>query len=85
MSLLLYFVSKSRIWVLSQVIAQHIYKFNHEFDWDNTQILDFETNYNKRPISLSEMIHIKEQKNKSEKYIFIRAQALDMKIFLPWT
>jgi len=42
------------------VIAEHIHKFNHEFDWDNTQILDFETNYNKRLIS--EMIYIKEQK-----------------------
>jgi len=37
-----------------------IYKFNHKFDWD-TQILDFETKYNKR--LTSEMIHIKEQKN----------------------
>jgi len=53
-----------------EIFAQHIYKFNHEFDWDNTQILDFETNYNKRLIS--EMIHIKEQKSKSERYIFIR-------------
>jgi len=42
------------------VIAEHIHKFNYEFDWDNTQILDFESNYNKRLIS--EMIH-KEQKN----------------------
>jgi len=38
-----------------------IYKFNHKFDWDSTQILDFETKYNKRLIT--EMIHIKEQKN----------------------
>jgi len=33
------------------VISEHIYQFNHSFDWDNTKILDFETNYNKRLIS----------------------------------
>jgi len=43
------------------VISEHIHHFNHGFDWDNTEILDFETSYNKRLIS--EMIHIKKQKN----------------------
>jgi len=36
-------------------------KFNHNFDWNNVKILDFESNYQKRLIS--EMIHIKSQKN----------------------
>jgi len=43
------------------VISEHIIKNYHNFDWDNTAILDREANYNKRLIS--EMIQIKEQKN----------------------
>jgi len=41
------------------VITDHRLKFGHEFDWDNVQILDSESNYNKRLIS--EMIYIKKQ------------------------
>jgi len=36
-------------------------QFSHTFDWDNIKILDSESNFYKR--SISEMIHIKEQKN----------------------
>jgi len=36
-------------------------EYNHIFDWKNVRILDFEQNYYKRIIS--EMIHIKTQKN----------------------
>ncbi|XP_011860757.1 PREDICTED: uncharacterized protein LOC105557945 [Vollenhovia emeryi] len=43
------------------VITKHMLEFNHNFDWDNTQILDIEPYSNKRLIS--EMIHIKEQNN----------------------
>jgi len=43
------------------VISEHIVNFNHNFDWDNIKILDIESNYNKRLVS--EMLHIKEQKN----------------------
>jgi len=39
------------------VITEHIFNTNHKIDWDNTKILDRETNYNKRLIS--ECIHIK--------------------------
>jgi len=39
---------------------EHIIKYNHKFDWDNVQILDTESNYNKRLVS--EMLLIKEQK-----------------------
>jgi len=42
------------------VISEHIIKYNHSFDWDNTKIMDHESIYYKRIIS--EMIHIKEQK-----------------------
>jgi len=42
------------------VISEHIIKYNHSFDWDNTRIMDCESNYFKRIVS--EMIHIKEQK-----------------------
>jgi len=42
------------------VISEHIVKYNHSFDWDNTKIMDRDSNYYKRIIS--EMIHIKEQK-----------------------
>jgi len=41
------------------VISKHRLDFNHTFNWDNTQILDFEPNFYKRLIS--ETIHIKEQ------------------------
>jgi len=43
------------------VITQHILNFNHMFNWDDVGILDTESNYNKRLVS--EMLHIKEQKN----------------------
>ena len=43
------------------VISAHILNEHHSFDWDNVRILDSETNYYKRLIS--EMLHIKEQKN----------------------
>jgi len=42
------------------VISEHIIKYNHSFDWDNTKIMDQESKYFKRIVS--EMIHIKEQK-----------------------
>jgi len=42
------------------VISEHIVKYNHSFDWDNTKIMDRDSNYYKRIVS--EMIHIKEQK-----------------------
>jgi len=42
------------------VISEHIIKYNHSFDWDNTKIMDRESKYFKRIVS--EMIHIKEQK-----------------------
>ena len=43
------------------VISEHIIKEKHDFNWDKVKILDHETNYHKRIIS--EMLHIKEQKN----------------------
>jgi len=43
------------------VITEHRLLYKHDFDWDNVQILDEETNYNKRLIS--EMIFIKKQKH----------------------
>jgi len=43
------------------VITEHRIERNHDFDWDNPEILDQEQNYYKRIIS--EMIHIKSQKN----------------------
>jgi len=43
------------------VISEHRLNNNHEFDWNNTEILDSEPHYHKRLIS--EMIHIKQQKN----------------------
>jgi len=44
----------------ASVITDHCIEFDHEFDWDNVEVLDEELNYNKRLIS--EMIHIKKQK-----------------------
>ena len=43
------------------VISEHIINETHTFNWENTRILDHERNYYKRLIS--EMLHIKEQKN----------------------
>jgi len=43
------------------VVSEHILNHDHEFDWNNVIILDSEPQYYKRLIS--EMIHIKEQKN----------------------
>jgi len=43
------------------VISEHnIIEYNHSFDWDNTKIIDRESNFDKRTVS--EMIHIKQQK-----------------------
>jgi hypothetical protein len=42
-------------------ISEHRIQKNYTFDWENVEILDFESNYNKRLIS--EMIHINEQQN----------------------
>ncbi|KYQ57302.1 hypothetical protein ALC60_03737 [Trachymyrmex zeteki] len=41
------------------VITNHRIDQNHNFDWDNVEILDREASYNKRLIS--EMVHIKRQ------------------------
>ena len=41
------------------VISQHRIGKNHEFDWENVEILDKEPSYKKR--SISEMLHIKKQ------------------------
>jgi len=43
------------------VITEHRLDKNHEFDWDNTEILDKERYYYKRLIS--EVINIKSQRN----------------------
>jgi len=43
------------------VVSEHRLNNNHEFDWNNTEILDSEPHYHKRLIS--EMMHIKQQKN----------------------
>lgn len=42
------------------IISCHRLETSHEFDWENTKILDHEQSYNKRLIS--EMIHIKKNK-----------------------
>lgn len=47
------------------VISQHRLSHNHEFNWDNVEILDNERMYSKRLIS--EMIHIKKQTNSINK------------------
>ena len=49
------------------VVTAHINNFspNHEFDWNNTVILDRETNWRKRVIS--EMLHISRNKNSINK------------------
>ncbi|XP_043479904.1 uncharacterized protein LOC122509736 [Leptopilina heterotoma] len=41
----------------NSVVYRHRTNFNHDFDWENTKILDNEKNFTKRRIS--EMIHIK--------------------------
>ncbi|XP_043478403.1 uncharacterized protein LOC122508871 [Leptopilina heterotoma] len=41
----------------NSVVYRHRLNFNHDFDWENTKILDNEPNFKKRRIS--EMIHIK--------------------------
>jgi len=43
------------------VISKHMLENNHLFDWQNIKILNFEPNYYKRIVS--EMIHIKTQRN----------------------
>ncbi|KYN07135.1 hypothetical protein ALC62_01943, partial [Cyphomyrmex costatus] len=43
------------------VVSGHRLHHSHDFDWDDTQILDVESSYNRRIIS--ENIHIKLQKN----------------------
>jgi len=43
------------------VITEHMIELSHSFDWNNVKILDMETNYFKR--SVSEMLHIREQRN----------------------
>ena len=43
------------------VISEHRINEDHDFDWSNAMILDSECSYYKR--LLSEMIHIKKQKN----------------------
>ena len=50
---------------LESVVPQHRKNFLHDFDWDNTLILDHEANYKKR--ILSEMIHIKCNSNNINK------------------
>ena len=39
------------------VVCQHQLEFNHEYDWENTKIVDYVSDYRKR--LTSEMIHIK--------------------------
>ncbi|XP_018366339.1 PREDICTED: uncharacterized protein LOC108763331 [Trachymyrmex cornetzi] len=43
------------------VITDHRLQCEHDFDWENIEVLDTEGFYNKRLVS--EMIHIKRQKN----------------------
>jgi len=47
------------------VVTEHKIDYNHEFDWDNIEILDTERFYNKRLIS--ENLHIKRQINSINK------------------
>ena len=47
------------------VVCQHQINFRHEFDWNRTVVVDSEIIYKKRLIS--EMIHIKCQKNSINK------------------
>lgn len=43
------------------VVSSHRINLDHDFDWNNVEILDRESSYSKRLIS--EMIHIKKQPN----------------------
>jgi len=45
--------------LLLYYVTEHKIDYNHEFDWDNIEILDTERFYNKRLIS--ENLHIKRQ------------------------
>ena len=38
------------------VVSEHQLEFNHEYDWENTNIVDYVSDY--RKILTSEMIHI---------------------------
>ena len=49
------------------MVCEHQLEFKHEFDWENTKIVDYVSGYQKR--LTSEMIHIKFNKfsiNKKE-------------------
>jgi len=43
----------------STIISYHRLKFNHNFKWDNVEIVDIEPAYKRL---ISEMVHIKKQK-----------------------
>ena len=45
----------------STALSKHSKDLNHQFDFNNVKILDFEEHYNKR--LLKEMINIKKEKN----------------------
>lgn len=47
------------------VVTNHRVQLNHDFDWNNAKILNFEKNYYKRQIA--EMIFIKSSKNNINK------------------
>jgi len=44
----------------ASVITNHRMHFNHDFDWNNVEILDVERYYHKL---ISEMLHIKRQRD----------------------
>ena len=50
---------------IESVIYQHQMNYNHEFNWEETNIIDQESNYKKR--LTSEMIHIKSNHNSINK------------------
>ena len=55
---------------IESVIYQHQINYNHEFNWEETKIIDQESNYKKR--LTSEMIYIKSNHNSlTKKKIFI--------------
>jgi len=56
------------------VVSNHILQTKHRFDWNNTRVLDIEHNYYKRLIS--EMLHIKHQKNQYAERFRIFEQCL---------
>jgi len=43
------------------MVTKHIINSNHSFDWENIEILDYETNFRKR--NILKMIYIKGQKS----------------------